>query len=146
MAPLHELMNMQVDGGDARQGLDRPRGGGAKGPSDPLTGARLHGPECFLRALKTATLIVPQLSTVHSDRKDTRTVEKLFVLGAESTDRVPQGHHSLHHGEGLGGILSRVLLESERLIEKEAQVPPVGIGTEQCVPGACIVIICIQTT
>ena len=134
MAPLHELTNMQVNRGNARQGLDRPRGGGAKDPSDPSTGMSLHGLKCFHGAFKTATLIVPQLSTICSDQEDTRMVEKPFVLGAESTDRVPQGHHSLHRGEGLGGITSQVLLEGERLIEEEAQVPPVGIGMKRQVP------------
>ena len=113
MAPLHKLTNMQVDRGNSCQGLDRPGGGGAEGSSDPSTGAGLHGPECFHRAFKPAALIVPQLSTIRSDREDTRTVEKPFVFGAESADRVPQGHHSLHHGESFGGVLSRVLLESE---------------------------------
>ena len=131
MAPLHELMNMQVDRGNACQGLNCPRGGGAKGSSDPSTGAGLHGLECFHRALKMATLIVPQLSTICSDWEDTRMVEKSFVLGTESTDRVSQGHHSLHHGEGLGGIALRMLLEGERTIEKEAQVPPVGVQAER---------------
>ena len=52
-------------------------------------------------------------------------VQKLFVFGAESADRVPQRHHCLHHSEGLGGI---PLPEGEHSIEEEAQIPPVGVG------------------
>ena len=101
-----------------------------KGSSDPSTGASLHGLECFHGAVEAAILIVPQLSTIHSDWKDARTIQKLFVFGAESADRVSQGYHGLHCDEGLSGILSRMLLEGEQLIKKETQIPPVGIGAE----------------
>jgi hypothetical protein len=59
VAPLHQLLNVKVDWGHARESFSSPHRAGFKGAGDPETGTSLHLPERIKGPLNSCPFIEP---------------------------------------------------------------------------------------
>jgi hypothetical protein len=126
MALLHQLLNMKVDWGHARESFSSPHRAGFKSAGDPETCTSLHLPERVEGPFYSCPFIEPYSAPISSYGEDTGAVEHLFVFGPKATHRVYKCEHGPHSSESLVCVAFDMLPECESTIKEEAQVLPSG--------------------
>ena len=134
MAAVHQLLQMEMNWWYTREGLDRPSRGGLEGSEDPEARLSLHLPEVFQGAFIARPFEVPETCPIGCDRENAGPVKESLVVWPQSSDRVAKGWEGSHGRECLPGVLSDVVLKSQRPVEKETQVSPVLLGCEGGAP------------
>jgi hypothetical protein len=80
--------------------------------------------------LDAGALEVPQSEAIGDDWHHALPVQKTLLVRLKAPDRIAKHAHGAHLRERPGSVEPRMLLELELTVEKEAQVPPYGLGTQ----------------